>query len=171
MNSISKNYYNNHSNLSIPSLARIAEQNIENFGDDNTNYIPNYQINNLEPSNPPPIPTPQLNPQEYPLNQHIDRQPLPQTYKQLVPNQYNVPSISSESFEEKGIFDIIREKLVITKEYLVILCLFVILSNKSVRVFLRTSIPIINNYDSELPASILGGIILVFLLYSVKKWF
>ena len=180
MNSIAQNYYNNMNtnnmntnnmntnNMNIPSLARRAEHNIETFGDDRTQYIPSQQMTNIPPNNPPPMPIPQLNPQQYPLNQHIDRQPLPQTYKQLVPQQFDTPNIS---IKETGVLDIIREQLVVTKEYLIIVCLFVLLSHKSVRIFFRTSIPFVNSYDSDLPTTILRGGILVILLFLIKRWF
>ena len=142
-------------NVNVPNLVRSVENNIENFGSNMGGY------------RKPPMPVPQIQPQQLPRNQYITQQPMPPTYRQLVPNQYNI-QVPHKKIKSGGFMKTVKKCLSGLKYYLVLICVFSLLSHKSVRRFVQTNIPFVNTYESEIPSILFRGGIFVVLLNDIK---
>ena len=145
----------------VPNLVKSVENNIENFRN-NRNYGNMQQYNQQ-----PPMPVPQIQPQQLPRNQYITQQPLPPTYRGLVPPKYNN---SRPVFKKTGGFlNGVKKCLNGIKYYAILICLFSILSYRSVRRFVENNIPFVNQYDSEIPSILFRSGVFVILLMILNR--
>ena len=68
--------------------------------------------------------------------------------------------------EKEGIVKTIWDDI---KEYMIIILLFTLLSFDNVVLFFRNSIPFLNTLESTVPAKLLRGLLLVILLFIIKR--
>ena len=136
--------------LNIPNFVKSVEQNIEQFGDQNYNGMnTNLPFNN-----------PSINgiPNRLPRNQNIMIQPKMHNHPKLKRREkfVNIP------IKKKSSFNI--------KEYLIMLLVFIILSIKPIRIFTRTAIPFVNNFQNEIPSVIFRGLLFLLIMFIYRRF-
>ena len=122
----------------------------------NNNVYSNPTINNI--------------PNQLPRNQNIMMQPLQPNYNDLIASQNNIQhqnqNLVLESFGNKkkkkgGILGFFTNIFSNLKSKIILLILFVILSLRQVKGFIRATFPYIKDFESSFPSTIVRGIIMI----------
>lgn len=170
---LNNNFQNNNLNK-LDTLGKIQMQRDQELNMPNQIRSVNnaYDNQNVLLQNP----TIQNIPQGLPRNQNIMMQPLQPNYANLL-NQNNnqrpvYENFSNSNYKKKsnGIKGLCKSLLSNMKQNIILLLIFIILSLKTVRVFLRNNTPYVKNFESAIPSTILRGIIMIISFNLVKNF-
>ena len=150
--SSSQNNLNNLDPVSRLKIKRDHEMNIPNYIqniDQNMNYNNNL-VNNV--------------PNALGNNQNVQIQP---SFNNRVVEKMDskIAPIGQQTFQPQT-----SKKSNKMKEYIIIFIIFIILSIKPVRLISRTSVPIIKNFENEIPACLFRGLILVLAIFIYRRF-
>jgi hypothetical protein len=119
-------------------------------------------------------PTIQNIPQGLPRNQNIMMQPLQPNYANLLNQNHNqrpvYENFSNYKTNSKSIKGLCKSLLSNMKQNIILLLIFIILSLKTVRIFLRNNTPYLKNFESPIPSTILRGILMIISFNLVKNF-
>lgn len=152
--SSSQNNLNNLDPVSRLKMKRDHEMNIPNYIqniDQNMNYNNN---NNLVNNIPNALGT----------NQNVQIQP---SFNNRIVEKMDEPHtiLTQPKFQQLP-----SKKSNKMKEYIIIFIIFIILSIKPVRLISRTSVPIIKNFENEIPACLFRGLIFVSAIFIYRRF-
>jgi len=147
-----QNINNNNSMNENINLVRMVEDNIENFNEHgNMNFLKNNKSMELSNNNF--------------INENLEIDENFENEKIVDDNYINKIDMVNK-IEKEGIVKTIWDDI---KEYMIIILLFTLLSFDNVVLFFRNSIPFLNTLESTVPAKLLRGLLLVILLFIIKR--
>ena len=148
-----QNNNNNHNMNENINLVRMVEDNIENFNEHgNMNFLKNNN-KSVELSNN------NLRNEKLEMDENFEN-------KKIVDDNYVNKIDMVNKIEKEGLVKSIWDDI---KEYMIIILLFTLLSFDNVVLFFRNSIPFINTLESTVPAKLLRGLLLVIILFVIKR--
>lgn len=166
------------------NLVRMVEHNIENFNEQgNMNFMQNERqmersqnnrqmersqnnfvnenFNNVDNFNKAEQYDNNLRHENF-LNENYQKSEVVEENYENYENKIDM----ANKIEQEGLVKSIWDDI---KEYMIIILLFTLLSFDNVVLFFRNSIPFINTLESTVPAKLLRGLLLVILLFIIKR--